>query len=238
MALPKKFDRLLALRPDVAVVQECASPVRDAARGWRPPCTDYDWIGFNPDKGVGMFTFGNLRISRHRAYSDAFSLYLPAQIYGRCRLNLLGVWMADARKMPVGSTNDPRVALRHYRRFLTAAPAVVAGDFNLLPQQMSQRSDRSPVGYSVIERLARVGLRNADSIPLRGAVDNGLRRTLYHQRRFGRGFVVDYLFIPRREAPRLTAFEVCDPHDWLPWSDHVPLIAEFELTRTSLFIAR
>ena len=63
MALRLKFDRLLSLRPDVAVVQECADP--DGANGWRPDCAAYDWIGFNPDKGLGIFTFGDLTLTRH-----------------------------------------------------------------------------------------------------------------------------------------------------------------------------
>ena len=61
MALRLKFDRLLSLRPDVAVIQECADP--DGAKGWRPDCAAYDWIGFNPDKGLGIFTFGGLTLT-------------------------------------------------------------------------------------------------------------------------------------------------------------------------------
>lgn len=234
MALYQKFDRLLALRPDVAVIQECASPERDAARGWQPACSDRDWIGFNADKGLGIFTFGGLRLRRHTAFSDAFSLYLPVEVWGRCRLNLLGLWRADEQKIPAGATNDPLAALRYYRRFVSTPSSVVAGDFNLLPQQMSLRpSPRG--GLSLVELLGRAGLRNADTIRPAAAAGDVLRRTHYHQRKPGRGFVVDYLFAPRREAARLARFEVGAPRDWLPCSDHVPLIAEFTLTADSGF---
>lgn len=237
MALYQKFDRLLSLRPDVAIIQECASPERDAARHWQPSCSDRDWIGFNADKGLGVFTFGGLRIRRDPAYTDAFSLYLPVQIWGRCRFNLLGAWMADARKIPPGATNDPLAAIRAYRRFLSSAPSVVAGDFNLLPQQCSHRAT-GPAGDSLVDWLARVGLQNADDLPIAGAPAHPLRRTHYHQRKPGRGFVVDYIFVPRRERARLSAFEVCEPHGWIQWSDHVPLVAEFIVTRESAFIRR
>jgi exodeoxyribonuclease-3 len=236
MALYQKFDRLLSLRPDVAVIQECASPERDAARRWRPPCTGRDWVGFNADKGLGIFTFGGLQVRRHRTYSDAFSVYLPVQISGRCQLNLLGLWRADERRIPPGAVNDPRAALHYYRRFLTAAPSVVAGDFNLLPQQMSQRTGQ-PAHGSIVELAARAGLRDAGTIPIPGSIANTLRATHYHQRKPSRGFVVDYIFVPRRETARLAAFEVGDPHDWLQWSDHVPLVVEFALTRASSFAA-
>lgn len=235
MALYQKFDRLLSLRPDVAIIQECASPERDAARRWQPPCTDRDWIGFNADKGLGVFTFGGLRIRRAKAYSEAFSLYLPVHIMGCCGFNLLGAWMADARKIPPGATNEPLAAMRAYRRFLASAPSVVAGDFNLLPQQISHRDGGQP-GSSLVERLARIGLQNADDLPIAGAPAVPLRRTHYHQRKPGRGFVVDYIFVPRCERTRLSAFEVCEPRGWIQWSDHVPLVAEFTVTRESAFI--
>jgi hypothetical protein len=230
MALRLKFDRLLSLRPDVAVVQECADP---AASGWRPDCTAFDWIGFNPDKGLGIFTFGGLTLTRSASYAETYALYLPATVTGCCHFNLLGLWAADPRKVPAGATNDPVAALQHYRRFLAAGPAVVAGDFNRLPQQMSVR--RSGPGSSVVDMLAGVGLTNADFAMSDASGQPVLRRTHFHQRKFSRGFVVDYIFIPTAEAVHLTAFEVGDPHDWITWSDHVPLLAEFDLTPGTAF---
>ena len=232
MALRLKFDRLLSLRPDVAVIQECADP--DAAsKGWRPDCTGYDWIGFNPDKGLGIFTFGGLTLTRHAGYSETYALYLPVTVAGWCSFNLLGLWAADPRKVPDGATNDPIAALDHYRSFLAAGPAVVAGDFNRLPQQMSVR--RNGPGSSVVDLLAGAGLTNADFAMSDASGQPALRRTHFHQRKFSRGFVVDYIFIPAAATARLSAFEVGDPHDWITWSDHVPLVAEFDLPAGNAF---
>jgi hypothetical protein len=234
MALRHKFEALPSLRPDVAIIQECAEPNRDAGGGWPPACRDAAWIGFNAQKGLGIFTFGDLTLRRHESYAERFSLYLPVEIGGPCRFNLLGVWVADARKIPPGATNDPLHAIGFYRPFLAAAPAVVTGDFNRLPQQMSARSKGSP-GASVVELLADAGLVNADYVMSEATGRDALRRTHYHQRHFSRGFVVDYLYIPTAARASLTAFEVGDPHDWLRWSDHVPLVAEFDLTSESRF---
>lgn len=231
MGLRLKFDRLLSLRPDVAVVQECADP--DGANPWRPDCTAYDWIGFNPDKGLGIFTFGGLTLTRHPSYSDAFALYLPVAVTGWCRFNLLGLWVADPRRIPAGATHEPFAALRYYRPFLAGSPAIVAGDFNHLPQQMSARR-RGP-GSSVLDVLAESGLTNADYAWSDASGQPALRRTHYHQRKLSRGFVVDYIFIPAAETARLAAFEVCGPHDWITWSDHVPLVAEFNIVGGSAF---
>lgn len=227
MALRRKFDRLRSLRPDVAVIQECADPDAAGAKGWRPDCTAYDWIGFNPDKGLGIFTFGDLTLSRHSSYSEDYALYLPVTVAGRCRFNLLGLWVADPRRIPDGSTHEPLAALHYYRPFLAIGPTIIAGDFNRLPQQISAHHGGS--GSSVLEVLTGVGLTNADYAMSDTAGQTTLRRTHYHQRKFSRGFVVDYIFIPTGETTHLSAFEACDPHDWITWSDHVPLIAEFDL---------
>jgi len=233
MALRLKFDRLRSLQPDVAIVQECADPRGAGGTGWRPDCTAFDWIGFNPAKGLGIFTFGDLALARHPSYSEAYALYLPVTVTGRCRFNLLGVWSADPRRIPEGAINDPLAALHHYRRFIAEGPAVVAGDFNRLPQQISAR--RGGPGSSVVDLLADAGLTNADYARSDASGQPALRRTHFHQRKFSRGFVVDYIYIPAAEAAHLAAFEVGDPHDWITWSDHVPLVAEFELTPGSAF---
>lgn len=225
MGLRLKFDRLLSLRPDVAIVQECADP--DGAKSWRPACAAYDWIGFNPDKGLGIFTFGGLALTRHPSYSEQFALYLPVTVTGGCVFNVLGLWVAAPHTTPAGATNDPLAALRHYRPFFTQGPAVVVGDFNRLPQQMTAR--RGSSGSSVVDLLTGAGLTNADTVMSAASDQAALQRTHFHQRKFSRGFVVDYLFIPNNWADHLLAFEVCDPHDWITWSDHVPLVAEFNL---------
>jgi hypothetical protein len=224
MALRLKFDRLLSLRPDVAIIQECADP--DGAKGWRPDCAAYDWIGFNPDKGLGIFIFGGLTLTRSASYAETYALYLPVTVAGWCRFSLLGLWAADPRKIPPGATNDPFPALQHYHNFLAAGPSVVAGDFNRLPQQISAR--HSGPGSSVVDELAGAGLTNADFAMSDVSGQPALRRTHYHQRKLSRGFVVDYIFIPTAATARLSAFEVGDPHDWITWSDHVPLVAEFD----------
>lgn len=229
MALRAKFARLLSLQPDVAVIQECADPDGAGATAWRPDCAAYDWIGFNPDKGLGIFTFGELALTRHAGYSDRYALYLPVTVAGRGRFNLLGVWVADPRRLPSAAINDPLAALRYYRRFLAAGPAIVAGDFNRLPQQMSVR--RGGPGSAVIDVLAAAGLTNADYAMSAGTGQAALRRTHYHQRKLSRGFVVDYIFIPASGAARLSAFEVCEPRDWITWSDHVPLVAALDLAQ-------
>ena len=206
-------------------------PVADGA----PACRDADWIGFNAQKGLGIFTFGDLTLRRHPSYAESFSLYLPVEIGGPCRFNLLGVWVADARKIPPGATNDPLA--RH--RLLPAFPGRRARG------RCGRFQPPAPADVGAIKGITR-RVRRRDA----GGRRTGQRRHC-HERRFRSGRAAPHALSPAplqprlrgglslhpgRGATRLTAFEVGDPHDWLRWSDHVPLVAEFDLTSESQFI--
>jgi hypothetical protein len=56
MALNRKFAALLRLRPDIAVICECAEPRRLAQFGaCHGLSADPVWIGNNPNKGLRRF---------------------------------------------------------------------------------------------------------------------------------------------------------------------------------------
>ena len=58
MALHRKLAALLTLRPDVAVLSECASPERLAERlGAGALGCEPVWIGANRDKGLAVLAF-------------------------------------------------------------------------------------------------------------------------------------------------------------------------------------
>jgi exodeoxyribonuclease III len=63
MALHRKFDALLRLRPDVAVICECAEPQRLAAFGGGLAGCNLApvWIGDNRNKGLAVFTCNGYR---------------------------------------------------------------------------------------------------------------------------------------------------------------------------------
>src|SRR5581483_6138092 len=133
MALHRKFAALLALKPDVAVISECAEPAR-LARRMDLGCLSGDpvWVGDNCHKGLAVFAFGEHRARLAPIHHPGFRFLAPVRIEGPRAFNLLAVWAQNAsggirRKRQAG----PLIrALRRYGPFLDEAPAVVAGDFN------------------------------------------------------------------------------------------------------------
>ena len=98
MALHRKADALLSLRPDIAVISECAEP----ERLFRTGCSTWIenepvWIGRHATKGLGGVSrstviglvypkaIGPTFVTSHRCTSD-----------GPATFNLLAVWAQNA----------------------------------------------------------------------------------------------------------------------------------------------
>ncbi|MGI9500761.1 MAG: endonuclease/exonuclease/phosphatase family protein, partial [Geminicoccaceae bacterium] len=64
MALHRKVEALLALRPDIAVIAECAEPERLrrlSSFDWIE--SEPVWVGRHPAKGLAVFAFNGFRAS-------------------------------------------------------------------------------------------------------------------------------------------------------------------------------
>ncbi|HSY85447.1 MAG TPA: hypothetical protein VLA85_02670, partial [Verrucomicrobiae bacterium] len=133
MALHRKFEALLRLRPDVAVIAECAEPGRLAEQLKLPEvCGGPVWVGRNPHKGLAVFGFNGYRPHLASVHRPSLRYLAPVRVEGPVAFNLLAVWAQNfsagiRRKRQPGPL---RLGLSRYREFLAGGPAVVAGDFN------------------------------------------------------------------------------------------------------------
>ena len=133
MALHRKLDALHSLRPDLAVISECAEPTVVAARaGLEKLDAESVWIGDNKHKGLAVFAFNGYRVTLSEAYQASHRFIAPVRVEGAHAFNLMAVWAQNfsagiTRKRQYGPM---RLALRRYREFLTERAAMVAGDLN------------------------------------------------------------------------------------------------------------
>lgn len=236
MALHRKLPALLALRPDVAVISECASPAR-LKQKLPPGALDCDpiWIGTNRDKGLAVLVFNGYRAALvDDAYRKSLRFIAPVRIEGPAAFNLLAVWAQNfsdgiRRKRQPGPL---RLSLtRHHREFLCDGPAVVAGDFN-----NNIYWDRP--GYLInhehtVALLARYGLASAYH-HARGESQGAETEPTHYWRdrkKDGPTYHIDYVFMPRGWVGRLREMSVGRFEDWCGngLSDHVPLVVDVVL---------
>lgn len=197
MALDRKVERLLALKPDIAVICECAAPDRlRQAAGWIEQAPV--WIGDNPNKGLAVFTFNGYAARLAEPYDRALRYIAPVHISGPTACNLLAVWAQNAsggvtRKHQLGPL---RRALAKYRPFLSERPAIIAGDLNsnAIWDKPGWRINHT-AKVAIMEKLGLVSayhrIRNephgGETVP-----------TLYwrDRRKDGPTYHIDYIFLP------------------------------------------
>ncbi|MGI9412086.1 MAG: hypothetical protein ACR2PM_00340 [Hyphomicrobiales bacterium] len=233
MALHRKFDALLGLEPDIAVVSECAEPARLLQRGL--DCAPHSpvWIGGNPNKGLGVFAFNGYAVGLAEDYQPTLRWVAPVHVEGPHRFNLLAVWAQNlsggvSRKKQSGPL---RRALSRYRHLLAGDPAFVAGDFNnnVIWDRPGWRINHA-VAVAKLEDLGLVSAYHELHDEPQGAET---APTLYWRDRTKHGptYHLDYIFVPRDRIDRITEFRVGSFEDWCGarLSDHVPVVVDIDL---------
>ena len=234
MALHRKCHALMGLRPDIAVICECAEPARLAALGAiMGQSGDPIWTGDNRNKGLGIFTFNGYAARRADPYYPTLRHVVPVHISGPVECNLLAVWAQNAsggvsRKHQLGPL---RRALSKYARFLTERPSIVAGDFNnnVLWHRPGWRINHS----SAVAGLAKFGLISAYH-GLRGESQGSESLpTLYwrDRQKDGPTYHIDYVFLPAQWLASVAELTVGTYEDWCGsgLSDHVPILVDVGL---------
>lgn len=231
MAFHRKIDALLSLRPDVAVISECAEPERLrrlAGQDWVED--DPVWIGQNATKGLAVFTFNGYRARLSADYFPNLHYIAPVHISGPTRVNLLAVWAQNAsggvmRKHQLGPL---RRALSRYRSFLEEAPVVIAGDFN--SNAIWDKPGWRINHMALVEILGKRDLVSGYHVMRGEPHGRETTPTIYwrDRTRDGPTYHIDYIFMPRSWVNAIDSFSIGGFDAWCGngLSDHVPLIVD------------
>ncbi|HSH99805.1 MAG TPA: hypothetical protein VLA02_04315 [Reyranella sp.] len=234
MALDRKVEGLLALKPDIAVISECAEPTRLRARGadrWIE--SEPVWVGHNPHKGLAVFAFNGYAARLCEHYHPSLRYIAPVHVAGAASFNLMAVWAQNAsggvmRKHQLGPL---RRALVRYRDFMRDGTVLLAGDLNsnTIWDKPGWRINHSTKVRLLDERFGLVSAWHAlrgerhgeESVP-----------TLYWRDRTKDGptYHIDYVFLPSRLVER-TKVEIGRFETWCGagLSDHAPVVVDLDL---------
>jgi exodeoxyribonuclease III len=234
MALHRKFEAMLRLRPDIAVICECAEPKRlQALAGSASIRADTVWVGDNRNKGLAVFAFNGYGVSLAVPCHATLRHLAPVRVTGPTEYNLLAVWAQNAsggvnRKHQLGPL---RRALTKYRGFLAERPSIVAGDFNnnVYWHRPGWRinhgnavADLEQLGLASAYHALRGEPQGRESVP-----------TLYwrDRRKGGPTYHIDYVFLPAAWLVHVRELAVGTFEDWCGagLSDHVPIVVDIDL---------
>ena len=226
MALHKKQQYLSELKPDIAIVPECAAPevVKSHCQEFR--FNDADWVGENKNKGLGVFAFGEITLSRDECFDPRFSQYIPlnVEIAGKSMFNLLAVWSFNRRRKIEGIANPTVAAFAHYSSFLAGSNSIAAGDFNNCPAFDKPKSPNKM--KNTVATLARCGLKSAYHFFNDCELGEEADQT-HFWRKGEKEFHIDYCFVP--EGAQIRKVAVGSREQWIDRSDHAPLVVDISV---------
>ncbi len=81
MAFRKKADFILEKKPDVLIIPECENPDKLIFKNETIKPTDLFWFGKNPNKGIGVFTYSDFKISLLDIHNPEFKYVIPLSVY-------------------------------------------------------------------------------------------------------------------------------------------------------------
>jgi len=229
MSFHAKAGRLAALRPDLAVVPECACPEVLLRRAPELEFASYAWAGASSRKGLAVFSIGDWRLATDRAADSRSATALPVRVTGPASFRLLAVWALPRRsRRASGASPEPLArAIARLAPFLDDRPAIVAGDFN--SALVSRRPGGSVRPSRLVGRLADLGFVSAYHRARR--VEHGAEReaTLFLNRRLARGRHTDHVFVDQEIAAGLRSVTVGRGERWVALSDHAPVIVDVDV---------
>jgi exodeoxyribonuclease-3 len=229
MALHDKYKHLLALKPDVAIIPECANV--DLIRQKAPDFVHSSsiWVGDNRHKGLGVFAFGTYKAELSAVYESKFPHLSPIRIDGPTKFNLLAVWACHAHANSYEARQGPLMrALSAYGEFLNDGPTVVAGDFN---DNVLWDKPRKLNNHGInVRALTAFGLRSAYHQSRDVNQGQEPEPTIFWRNRKidGPRYHIDYCFVPDSWINEDLAVDVGHFQDWvgIGLSDHVPMVVD------------
>lgn len=220
-AFRKKFSGIAALGAEVYVIQECEDPANckdDAYRAW---ASNYLWIGTNKNRGLGVFAKKSISLKRTELDAGRLELFLPCIIANK--ISLLAVWTREANSPNFRYIGQLWKFLQLHLEFLRQKNAAMIGDLN--SNACWDVWDRWWNHSDVVKQLQEIGMTSLYHHLKGEAQGKETRPTFFMNRRPQKPYHIDYAFVSSALL-KDASIEVGQESDWLPQSNHMPLIID------------
>ena len=220
-AFRKKWQLMDACKADICIIQECENPAEvkdDAYREWS---RNHLWVGTSRHRGLAVIAAPDIELTPVSLPIQRLELFLP------CRINqdthMLAVWTKQADSPTFKYIGQLWKWLQAHADFLRTDKSLLIGDLNSNAQW--DVWDRWWNHSDVVEQLSQLGLSSLYHQVFQERQGHESLATFYMNRKLARGYHIDYAFLSSDLLPRST-LELGLPADWLPHSDHMPLIVD------------
>lgn len=221
--LDKKIGALADLRPDVAIVPECASPQlpRLANALAKYGISQSFWSGSNQQKGLGLFVFNNaIHAESSETTGGRYTIKIDLKI--GAEVSIIAMWTQAP-----GYVEEAHSTVEAYKEIFKQKNVILAGDFN---SNKIWDSSRTLNHSELVKRLTNeFSLHSVYHHHFCEEQGRESRPTLCFTYNEQKPYHVDYVFIPEKWLSKIKAVELGEFKNWKHLSDHCPLIVEIDI---------
>ena len=228
MAFRKKAEIILAYKPDILIIQECEHTDKLIFESGTPKPTDALWFGNNLHKGLGIFSYSDFRFKLLNIHNPELQIIIPIAVSGKYfDFSLYAIWANNPADIDGPYVTQVWKAIHHYDAAITKRKTVLIGDFN--SNTIWDKPRRVGNHSAVVECLGKKGIYSVYHRHFKQTQGKELHPTLYMYRHKNKPYHIDYCFASADIIKHLKSVEIGDYDYWKRYSDHVPLIATFDL---------
>ena len=224
-AFRKKAQPITDCQPTIVAIQECECPAKLRFAKELPQPDDFLWQGDNLDKGVGVFTYGDLRLTLDESYDPTIRHCIPLRIRGEVDCHVLAVWAMGHKEKARSYVGQVYHAVHHYANFIRRRETILLGDFN--SNAIWDRERKVSNHSALVKVLAEANLMSVYHEYFGEAPGQERQATYFHHRSPHQGYHLDYCFVPKSWLARLQSVTIGPFEPWCGYSDHAPLVVEF-----------
>lgn len=226
MALRNKIHQIMPYSPGILIVSECEKPTKYDQQFY----CETIWDGDNENKGLGIFGFNGVSIEIHPSYSKKYRYVIPIKVTNSkdmSELNLIAMWIQqDSKGRYVTQVWD---ALNYYKDLLDS-DTIVVGDLNSSIFWDKKSKNPNHINFvDVVNLLDQYNIYSTyhdhNNIEFGSEAE---QPTLYFTKNKNKQYHIDYIFASSKILSKVNNVSIGIYDDWISYSDHMPLIVNFE----------
>lgn len=228
MAFRKKASVISAFSPDILVVPECECPDKLLFDLYTPKPNQILWFGENQNKGLGIFSYSNYTFKLLDAHNPKLRTIVPLEVSNdKISFTLFAIWANNPLDKGFEYVGQIWKSLEHYKSVLNNNKVVLIGDFN--SNTIWDKPRREGNHSTVVKHLKELDIHSCYHQHFKSEQGKEKHNTLYMYRKKDKGYHIDYCFASSFFANRLKSVVVGKHKQWSAYSDHTPLIIDFDL---------
>lgn len=227
-AFRKKADLILALHPDILIVQECEHPDKYVYNPGNKKPDSQNWYGDSRHKGVCILSFSDYKIELLPDFNPEFRYILPFRVTGNGQsFTLMAIWaMSNKENYEARYIGQVWLAINYYAELLRG-DTILIGDFN--SNKIWDYKARVGDHSDVVNKLANYNIQS--TYHRHFEIEQGKEKhpTFFLQRNHNKPYHIDYCFASGIILEKVKNVEIGTYENWSAYSDHAPLTIDIDL---------